>query len=132
MGRIRIRLRHISERPKQLRLIRDSLETLDAEIMYGHAPLGEAAKNISVAIAKAHLKSLSFFAKNLKGEDATVRIGLGRESQMQYGMKRCLKQSEYEILIQFGENLGRHDRATQQKHIMLAFKHLEREEEGCT
>lgn len=39
-----------------------------------------------------------------------------------------LKQSEYEILVQFGENLGKHDRFTQQKHILLTLTHLEREE----
>jgi stage III sporulation protein AB len=29
---------------------------------------------------------------------------------------------------QFGETLGRHDRMSQQKHIMLTLTHLEREE----
>ena len=29
---------------------------------------------------------------------------------------------------QFGETLGRHDRVSQQKQIMLTFTHLEREE----
>ena len=34
-------------------------------------------------------------------------------------------------MVQFGENLGKHDRLTQQKQIMLALTHLEREEEGA-
>lgn len=40
----------------------------------------------------------------------------------------AFKSGEYEILKQFGENLGKHDLVTQQKHIHLALKHLEREE----
>jgi len=39
-----------------------------------------------------------------------------------------LKKNEYEILAQFGENLGKHDRLTEQKHITLTITHLEREE----
>jgi len=40
----------------------------------------------------------------------------------------ALKQGEFEIMKQFGETLGRHDRLSQQKHIMLTLTHLEREE----
>ena len=39
-----------------------------------------------------------------------------------------LKHNEYEILLQFGANLGKHDRSSQQKQIMLTLSHLEREE----
>jgi stage III sporulation protein AB len=40
----------------------------------------------------------------------------------------AFKQGEFEIMKQFGETLGRHDRFSQQKHIMLTLSHLEREE----
>jgi stage III sporulation protein AB len=40
----------------------------------------------------------------------------------------ALKQGEFEIMKQFGETLGRHDRYSQQKQIMLTLSHLEREE----
>ncbi|MBD5020767.1 stage III sporulation protein SpoAB, partial [Xanthomonas citri pv. citri] len=39
-----------------------------------------------------------------------------------------LKKSEYEVLKQFGETLGIHDRISQQKHIKLALTHLEASE----
>ena len=42
-----------------------------------------------------------------------------------------LKRSEYEILVQFGETLGKHDRMTEQKQIILTLTHLEREEEDA-
>ena len=31
--------RHLSERPKQLRQLKSALQSLEAEIMYGHTPL---------------------------------------------------------------------------------------------
>ena len=39
-----------------------------------------------------------------------------------------LEEKELEILFQFGETLGKHDRDTQQKQIQLTLTHLEREE----
>src|SRR5690606_5116679 len=42
--------------------------------------------------------------------------------------KTALKKAELDILLQFGENLGRHDLEQQQKQIRLALTHLEREE----
>ena len=41
----------------------------------------------------------------------------------------AFQQTEFEILQQFGETLGQHDRESQQKHIRLCITHLEREEE---
>lgn len=38
------------------------------------------------------------------------------------------EKSEYEVLKQFGETLGIHDRISQQKHIKLALTHLEASE----
>ena len=40
----------------------------------------------------------------------------------------ALKNTELEILEQFGETLGKHDRYQQQKQILLTLSHLEREE----
>ena len=31
--------KHLSERPKQLRQLKSALQSLEAEIMYGHTPL---------------------------------------------------------------------------------------------
>ena len=42
--------------------------------------------------------------------------------------KDSFKKHEFEIMKQFGETLGRHDRFSQQKHILLTLTHLEREE----
>ncbi len=44
--------RHLSERPRQLRLLKSALQSLEAEIMYGHTPLHEAMQEIICTIGK--------------------------------------------------------------------------------
>ncbi len=118
---------HLSRRPKQLRLFRDSLQTLDAEIMYSHTPLQEAAKKISVQMPEPLKSFYSLFAAQLSNPGICVRTAWEGSLQKIWN-HTDLKQNEYEILVQFGENLGKHDKYTQQKQIMLALTHLEREE----
>ena len=44
--------RRFSERPKQLRALRTALQSLEAEIMYGHTPLHEAARRLAEQLSK--------------------------------------------------------------------------------
>ncbi|MBS4199635.1 stage III sporulation protein SpoAB [Bacillus sp. FJAT-49732] len=120
--------KQLSERPKNLRLFRHSLETLEAEIMYSHTPLGEAAEKISKQIPNPISTHYKKFSNYLKKEDAIVKSAW-EKSLKDIWESTSLKQSEYEVLLQFGENLGRHDRETQQKQILLTLTNLEREEE---
>lgn len=120
--------KHLSHRPKQIQQFRHSLEILEAEIMYGHTPLGTAAKKIALQVSEPIASHFQFFADELKNDEATVK-GSWEKSLQRIWTLTVLKQNEYEILLQFGENLGRHDRATEQKQIMLTLSHLEREEE---
>ncbi|MCJ8006799.1 stage III sporulation protein SpoIIIAB [Lederbergia wuyishanensis] len=120
--------KQLSERPKNLRLFRHSLETLEAEIMYSHTPLGEAAEKISKQIPKPIATHYKIFSSLLRKEDSVVKSAW-ENSLKNIWESTSLKHSEYEILLQFGENLGRHDRETQQKQILLTLTNLEREEE---
>ncbi|MBS4194627.1 stage III sporulation protein SpoIIIAB [Lederbergia citri] len=122
--------KQLSERPKNIRLFRHSLETLDAEIMYSHTPLGEAADKICKQIPEPIANHYKLFSEALKQENAIVKSAW-EESLKRIRESASLKQSEYEILVQFGENLGRHDRDTQQKQILLTLTNLEREEENA-
>ena len=67
------------------------------------------------------------FAKKLIESETTVRDAW-EESLKEIWGKTALKQGEFEIMKQFGETLGRHDRVSQQKQIILPLTHLEREE----
>lgn len=119
--------RHLSERPKQLRLLKSALQSLDAEIMYGHTPLHEASHRLATQLGKPLSWLFESFATKLKNGDTTVAVAW-EESLKEIWKMTAFKQGEYEIMKQFGETLGRHDRLSQQKQIMLALSHLEREE----
>ncbi|WML47565.1 stage III sporulation protein SpoIIIAB [Neobacillus sp. PS3-34] len=119
--------RHLSERPRQLRQLKSALQSLEAEIMYGHTPLHEAARRLSTQLSKPLSWFFEAFAKKLTGTETTVKEAW--ESSLKEVWKMtALKQGEFEIMNQFGETLGRHDRYSQQKQIMLTLSHLEREE----
>lgn len=119
--------RHLSERPRQLRQLKSALQSLEAEIMYGHTPLHEASRKIAVQVAKPLSWFFEAFSKKLMSEETTVRDAW-EDSWKEVWKFTAFKQAELEILTQFGETLGRHDRHTQQKQILLTLTHLEREE----
>jgi stage III sporulation protein AB len=119
--------RHLSERPRQLRQLKSALQSLEAEIMFGHTPLHEASRRLATQISKPLSKLFEVFAKKLMYSETTVK-NAWEESLTEVWKLTALKQGEFEIMKQFGETLGRHDRISQQKQIMLTLTHLEREE----
>lgn len=119
--------RHLNERPRQLRQLKSALQSLEAEIMYGHTPLHEAARRLSTQLAKPLSKFFEVFAEKLTNTETTVKDAW-EQSLKEIWKVTAFKQGEFEIMKQFGETLGRHDRLSQQKQIMLTLTHLEREE----
>jgi len=119
--------RHLSERPRQLRLLKSALQSLEAEIMYGHTPLHEASRKLSEQMTKPLSWFFETFSKKLTETETTVHIAW-EESLREVWNLTAFKQGEFEIMKQFGETLGRHDRHSQQKQILLTISHLEREE----
>lgn len=119
--------RHFTERPRQLRLLKSALQSLEAEIMYGHTPLHEASRRLATQLSKPLSLFFENFAKKLTDTETTVKDAW-EESLIEIWKFTALKKGEFEIMRQFGETLGRHDRTSQQKQIQLALTHLEREE----
>ncbi|MBP2240834.1 stage III sporulation protein AB [Cytobacillus eiseniae] len=119
--------RHLNDRPRQLRQLKSALQSLEAEIMYGHTPLHEAARRLSEQLSKPLSAFFDTFAKKLTFSETTVKDAW-EQSLKEIWKQTALKQGEFEIMKQFGETLGRHDRLSQQKQIMLTLAHLEREE----
>lgn len=119
--------RHLNERPRQLRQLKSALQSLEAEIMYGHTPLHEAARRLSSQLTKPISWFFDAFAKKLTNSETTVKDAW-EQSLKEVWKLTAFKQGEFEIMKQFGETLGRHDRHSQQKQIMLTLSHLEREE----
>ncbi|EIJ78825.1 stage III sporulation protein SpoAB [Bacillus methanolicus PB1] len=119
--------RHLSERPRQLRQLKSALQSLEAEIMFGHTPLHEAARRLAQQLSKPVSWLFESFANRLTNSETTVKEAW-EESMAEIWKFTAFKQGEFEIMKQFGETLGRHDRVSQQKQIQLALSHLEREE----
>jgi stage III sporulation protein AB len=119
--------KQLTDRPRQLRAIKTALQSLEAEIMYGHTPLHEASRRLAGQLGSPLDEFFSSFAKKLIETETTVRDAWEDGLREIWG-KTALKKSEFEILKQFGETLGRHDRVSQQKQILLTLTHLEREE----
>lgn len=123
--------RHLSERTQQLRQLKTALQILDAEIMFGHTPLHEASRRLALQIPKPLSWFFETFANKLTAVETTVKTAWD-ESLQEVWHITALKKGELEIMRQFGETLGRHDRISQQKQIMLTIAHLEREELDAT
>ncbi|MFT8320645.1 MAG: stage III sporulation protein SpoIIIAB [Bacillus sp. (in: firmicutes)] len=118
----------LSERPKQLRQLKSALQSLEAEIMYGHTPLHEASRRLAEQLSDPLAAFFTDFSNKLTYEETTVKSAWATSLENIW-KKTAMKQPELEIMKQFGETLGRHDRFSQQKQIMLTLSHLEREEE---
>lgn len=119
--------KRLSERTRQLRQLKAALRSLEAEIMYSHRSVGEASVTIAAQIPKPLSMLFTLFADKLEDEEVSVKSAWFASVEESWG-KTALKKPEIEILKQFGETLGQHDRYSQQKHILLALNHLEREE----
>lgn len=119
--------KHFAERPKQLRLLKSALRSLEAEIMYGHTPLHEASRRLSAQLPGPLSSFFETFSYKLTNSETTVKDAW-EESLRGIWKLTALGNGEFEIMKQFGETLGRHDRISQQKQIQLTITHLEREE----
>ncbi|WP_078413727.1 stage III sporulation protein SpoIIIAB [Priestia abyssalis] len=122
--------KQLSDRPRQLRQLKTALQSLEAEIMYSHRPLREIALLLAAQLPKPLSLLFERFASRLESEEAGVKYAW-ENSLEEVWSHTSLRQGEMEVLKQFGETLGQHDRYSQQKHILLALSHLEREEKDA-
>lgn len=119
-----------NERPRQLRYLKSALQILESEIMFGHVPLGDAVKRIAGQVPKPISLLFEIFSEKLASTHAFVPF-VWKESLDEMWQWTALQQGEYDALCQFGETLGRHDRISQQKQILLVMSHLDREEQDA-
>ncbi|HET7627508.1 MAG TPA: stage III sporulation protein SpoIIIAB [Bacillales bacterium] len=116
-----------SERPAQLRQMKAALQALEAEIMYGLTPLGEACAHLARQTREPVSGLFAAFADELANGSSDARTAW--ETALSENWPRtALGRPEREVLKQFGSTLGQHDPLQQQKQIRLALTHLEREE----
>ncbi|EPZ38142.1 stage III sporulation protein SpoAB [Anoxybacillus ayderensis] len=119
--------RLLRERTKQLRQLKMALQSLEAEIMYGHTPLMDASLRLSQQLSRPLSWLFESFAHKLQKGTMNARQAW-EESLHEVWKMTALKEGEFEIMKQFGETLGQYDHEIQQNYIRLTMVHLEREE----
>jgi stage III sporulation protein AB len=116
-----------SERPRQLRQLKSALQALEAEIMYGLTPLGQACEHLAEQIPEPLKGFFQSFAAKLSEGSGSVQKAWD-ETIVEIWPRTAFGKGEREVMKQFGATLGQHDRDHQQKQIRLALTHLQREE----
>ncbi|MEK4565578.1 stage III sporulation protein SpoIIIAB [Alkalihalobacillus sp. FSL R5-0424] len=119
--------KRISNRPKQLRQLKVGIQALEAEMVYGLTPLAEASARLSKQLGYPVNLLFERFAHKLELKGESAHVAWEQSLEETWTLTSLLK-SEREILRQFGQTLGQHDRDQQQKQIKLTMVHLEREE----
>ncbi|UFT97741.1 stage III sporulation protein SpoAB [Radiobacillus kanasensis] len=118
--------RKLNERPKQIRQLKNALQILEAEILYGQTPIIEACATVSKQLPKPVSWFFAGFSKDL-GKRPGDLYDIWEKNMNRFWPLSSLGKNEKEILEQFGRTLGQHDFTQQQKHIHLALTHLDRE-----
>ncbi|KGX88848.1 stage III sporulation protein SpoIIIAB [Pontibacillus litoralis] len=118
--------KRLKERPRQIRQLKNALQVLEAEILYGQSPVKEACEQVAKQIPVPLSLFFDAFSSALKKSNAPLHLVWEKQLQ-EYWSNSALGLGEKEIMKQFGQTLGQHDFVGQQKHIRLALSHLERE-----
>jgi stage III sporulation protein AB len=122
--------KRLANRPRQIRQLKNALQVLEAEIVYGQTPIHEVFMRLSSQIPKPLSLFFEQLTEKLQGNQISL-YGVWKEVLDRFWLKTAMKKNEKEILEQFGQTLGQHDFVQQQKHIQLALTHLDRELENA-
>ncbi|MDF2839746.1 MAG: stage sporulation protein SpoAB [Clostridia bacterium] len=118
-----------SQRPKDIRRFRASIQMLETEIIYGCTPLPQAFHNIANKV-EGTLKSFYHFIS----EDLSVGFSYSMVAAWSKGLEKLvcdtsLTSSDKELIDNFGKVLGSSDREDQKKHFELFYIQLKQNEE---
>ncbi|OZU89997.1 stage III sporulation protein SpoAB [Virgibacillus indicus] len=118
--------RRLNKRPKHIRQLKNSLQILEAEILYSQLPLQDAFTTISRQIPQPMKTFFESLGLGMKEKNFDFHE-LWEKNVSDLEVGTCLGSNEIEILFQFGRTLGQHDFFQQQKQIQLTISHLNRE-----
>lgn len=119
--------RRYRDRPQHLRQLQSALQGLATEICYGATPLPEAFASLA-STHKAPVADM-FYAAAAELAIPGTPAGTGWQRGVDALLKRsALKQSDVLVVGQLGSVLGLSDRLDQERHLLLAVQHLQREE----
>ncbi|WP_369413914.1 stage III sporulation protein SpoIIIAB [Aquibacillus saliphilus] len=116
----------LNDRPKQIIQLKNALQILEAEILFGQSPIIEACENLSRQLPEPISLLFKGISEDLRKHPGNL-YDIWRKNLDSFWPIVSLGVNEKEILRQFGRTLGQHDFTQQQKHIHLALTHLDRE-----
>jgi len=118
--------RQLNLRPKQIRQLKNALQILEAEIAYSQTPLHVAFSLIGNQVPKPTSLLFKELGTRLQAGQADFN-DTWKDAVSKHVTDTALGSNEKEILLQFGRTLGQHELYQQEKHLLLAASHLERE-----
>ncbi|MRG86557.1 stage III sporulation protein SpoIIIAB [Salinibacillus xinjiangensis] len=117
--------KRLNDRPKQIRQLKNALQVLEAEIVYGQSPIHDVFYRLSKQIPEPLSSFFRTLNEKLLSSQSTL-YDVWNPALDHFWKKSAMKKTEKEIMDQFGKTLGQHDFHQQQKHIQLALSHLDR------
>lgn len=118
----------LRRRSKQIRYLKMALESLETEIVFAMTPLAEACKRVSDQIPD-HTVASFFQTIGLKlSKEESLVTDIWQSVLEKWKEETDLKDSEINILKQFGQTLGQQDLENQRKQIRLAISYFDQEE----
>ncbi|WP_229720240.1 stage III sporulation protein SpoIIIAB [Oceanobacillus neutriphilus] len=123
--------RALKQRPKHIQLFLQSLQILEAEMVYSQVPLQEAFQIIAKKLPNPIAPFYQELADALENKEKDFDE-IWEECVQKLIGQSSLQKSELEILIQFGRTLGQHDIEQQQKHLKLTNLYLEEQWKNAT
>lgn len=117
-------------RTKEIRQLQNIISYMETEIIYGHTPLLNIIQNITTR-EKGTINSIFIALNKELNQNAKSFALCWQEAFEEKGNKTSLRPSELRIMQQLGSILGQSDRESQQKHLRIAFTHLQKEEQDA-
>jgi stage III sporulation protein AB len=118
-----------SQRPKDIRKFRGTLQMLETEILFGGIPLPQAFYHIA---SKSEGRFRNFYSSVAEELQATAAGSLELpwvKAVQALGKEASLNPADRELIADFGKVLGSSDREDQKKHFELLYIQLRQHEE---
>lgn len=119
--------RRYRDRPQHLRQLQSALQGLATEISYGATPLPEAFASLA-ATHRSPIADMFQAAATQLTRPGTTAAAAWQEGLEALVKRSALGQRDLVVVRQLGTVLGLSDRLDQERHLLLALQHLQREE----
>ena len=114
-----------ARRTKNLRLWKDALRIMEAEIVYSQTPVTQVFRNLSKQLPHPMKEFFEQLSKDMASERMDLYEIWSKKIEQFTGVFH-LKSEDVEILKQFGRTLGKYDILQHEKQIQLTMTHLDR------